>query len=422
MRRLLKYLLLVTLVLAFLGLGTDNIRLNPAQQVALPHTFSLLRWEAANLLSKWVHKVATYFPWRSAPELEGAALVLEYFRLGEEILELDEQLGRAASLSHESTGDTPATLQDRLDDLKSARRELRLDVEEVMESVISAALVEEGIASWGELIYPPVDIRLDRPPKVLVTSPRDRIARKFDVLVVPDVTVQESEAMERELLDDWDLAGLVTSIGGMATYPASVNNNQSLKGVLNTASHEWVHHYLVGRLTPLGLNSFSSPRMLTLNETLADLVGAEISSRALEILTGEPGVAAVEEEEEGTGQRRETAGNDQFDFDLEMRKTRLRVDQLLAGGAIEEAEAYMEEQRRLFVANGQFIRKINQAYFAFFGTYGENPQSVSPVAGQLREFRALVPDLGSFLSRVSGFSSHKQFLGALDRLRGQPTP
>ena len=54
------------------------------------------------------------------------------------------------------------------------------------------------------------------------------------------------------------------------------------------------------------------------------------------------------------------------------------LEGLLAQGKIEEAEAYMEERRRFLAANGHFIRKINQAFFAFHGSYATSPASISP--------------------------------------------
>ena len=112
---------------------------------------------------------------------------------------------------------------------------------------------------------------------------------------------------------------------------------------------------------------------------------------------------------------------DSFDFAREMRETRLRVDDLLADGAIEEAEAYMEERRRLFVENGFFIRKLNQAYFAITGTYAEQPQSSSPIGDQMREVRSLVPDIKTFISTVSAVSTPQEFVDALEQLRaGDP--
>jgi hypothetical protein len=50
-----------------------------------------------------------------------------------------------------------------------------------------------------------------------------------------------------------------------------------------------------------------------------------------------------------------------------MAATRIEVDRLLAGGKIQEAEQYMEARRQIFVAHGYQIRKLNQAYFAFYG-------------------------------------------------------
>ena len=57
--------------------------------------------------------------------------------------------------------------------------------------------------------------------------------------------------------------------------------------------------------------------------------------------------------------------------------TRRGVDDLLAQGKVDEAEAYMEERREFFYAHGYLIRKINQAFFAFYGGY----QSGSGMAG-----------------------------------------
>ena len=99
-----------------------------------------------------------------------------------------------------------------------------------------------------------------------------------------------------------------------------------------------------------------------------------------------------------------------------MRETRLRVDELLAGGKVDEAESYMEERRLFFVENGYPIRRLNQAYFAFHGTYAENAASSSPIAGQLHRFRELSPDLQTFVLRMADISSYPQFLERLEDL------
>ena len=83
--RVIKYGSLVLLTVAFLGMSHDAFSLNPAQQVALPYQYSLVRWEAGNLLSKWVHRLTTALPWNSQSEADRRSDVREYFRLGKEI-------------------------------------------------------------------------------------------------------------------------------------------------------------------------------------------------------------------------------------------------------------------------------------------------------------------------------------------------
>ena len=140
--------------------------------------------------------------------------------------------------------------------------------------------------------------------------------------------------------------------------------------------------------------------MQTLNETVADIAGREIGDRAFLRLGG-----VIDEPESAGSQNPDeplASDEERFEFDAEMRETRLRVDELLAQAKVEEAEAYMEERRRLFLENGFHIRKLNQAYFAFHGTYAESPSSVSPIDDQLQEFRELVPELG-FLRKDYGW-------------------
>ena len=262
-------------------------------------------------------------------------------------------------------------------------------------------------------MLPPVDTRLTETPKVLVTSPRHKIERAYDVLLETGVSLEESRRMEEALMEESDLSALVVSIGGLATYPASVAGARSLDWTLRVAAHEWVHNYLSVRFTPLGVNIHSSPEMLSLNEMTADLVGDEIGNRAYEII----GVSREAAADRGESRELLPEHEPGFDFVAEMRETRKHVDELLEQGAVEEAEGYMEERRKVFVENGHNIRKLNQAYFAFHGTYPSSPTSVSPIDGQVREFRSSMPDVGAFLIAMSGFASYAEFLDALEVVR-----
>ena len=414
MRRLLKWMALVLLTLTVLVVSRDALRFNVAEEAAAPYRFDLVKWQAANFFSKWVHRLASALPWNSESLEERQHKVMEYFQRGQESSRLKGELEEASARTGDDASLRVKDLEERLDEIRSRRNRLRNDIEETLEATISSVISEEGLGAFGEFIFPPVDIRLTEPPKLLVTSPRDRIQRTHDVLLKSEIRVEQREEVEQKLLERSDLSALVVDIGGLATFPASLPNDQPLRWTLQTSAHEWLHHYFFFR--PLGQNLSKSGDMQTLNETMANIAGREIGDRAFEMLGGrvEPEPLPRRESEETPKK------DDAFDFDAEMRETRLRVDELLAEGSVEEAEAYMEERRKLFLENGFNIRKFNQAYFAFHGTYAESPTSVSPIGDQLHRFRDLMPDLGAFIRTMSGVSSYQGFLDKLERREAQP--
>jgi hypothetical protein len=75
----------------------------------------------------------------------------------------------------------------------------------------------------------------------------------------------------------------------------------------------------------------------------------------------------------------------------------------------------MEKRRQLFVANGFLIRKINQAFFAFHGTYATSAASVSPIGDQVRQLRERSTSLEDFLRTVAQFGSYQELLDYLDK-------
>ena len=110
--------------------------------------------------------------------------------------------------------------------------------------------------------------------------------------------------------------------------------------------------------------------MTSLNETLANLAGKEIGRTVYNQLTGED-IETLEPPYIPDHDDDDTEG--EFDFREFMHDTRHRADELLEEGKIEEAETYMEDQRRFLVENGHNIRKLNQAFFAFHGLYADGP-------------------------------------------------
>jgi len=138
-----------------------------------------------------------------------------------------------------------------------------------------------------------------------------------------------------------------------------------------------------------------------MNETLAGMVSQEISSEVY--------ARYYQGQEEVKVDRNAL----EFDFDAEMRETRKTVDSYLSQGKIEEAEYYMEERRKEFVAHGYHIRKLNQAYFAFHGIYAQDPASVSPIYKDLKQLRAKSPSLKHFLDRVATMRNYAELIEAL---------
>ena len=403
-------LALLPVVLVF-GVASDTFTLNPVQRVALPYGYSITGWEVRNLGDKWLHKLSLLLPGREKSDTEKREDLYRYFDLRREFLTASDALNRAMSDPNAGGVESLQAQVERIGDERSA---LRDGVEETIESALSTTIREAGLSGWERFVFPPVDIRLAGPPIVLLTSPRDRIERQHEVLMEPDISLVVRERLEDSLMEEHDVAAISFQVGGLAAYPASVLDIIPLDDTFRASAHEWMHHYMAFR--PLGQRMFTSAEMVTLNETLADIVGREIGDRAREMLLEGAErhfvpAAPLPAPESGRHDR-----DEHFGFNEEMRETRLRVDELLAGGKVDEAEAYMEERRLLFVENGYPIRRLNQAYFAFHGTYAENAASSSPIAGQLHRFRELSPDLQTFVLRMADVSSYPQFLERLEDL------
>jgi hypothetical protein len=89
---------------------------------------------------------------------------------------------------------------------------------------------------------------------------------------------------------------------------------------------------------------------------------------------------------------------------------------MLAEGQIDQAEQYMEARRVFFWDNGYHIRKLNQAYFAFYGAYADQPGGAAgedPVGAAVRALRGESPDLAAFLNRISWMWTFEQLQQAV---------
>ncbi len=367
------------------------------------YQFELVQWEVEHFPDKWWHRMTTFFTRRGLNSEERAEAIQEYFALGQEVRQLERELGRVVALPEEERERTPEEVDRAIEETRKRQRRLQTDVEEALESVITSVAAEMGIiTTYGPLRWPPVDFTFEPSPRVLVTSPRDEIRRLDDVLLRSGLGILSQEELEEAVEESSEnISALVVGVGGIATYPATVSPTASLLSAVITASHEWLHHHLFFR--PLGRAFWEGGAMTSINETVANLAGREIGDRVFTRITGQ--VIERPPYEPPTLEPREEPDPGVFDFRREMRETRLRLEELLAEGLVEGAEAYLEERRFFFVENGRNIRKLNQAFFAFHGTYADNPASISPIEPQLQAIRAHSADLDEFMAIVSGITS-----------------
>lgn len=78
----------------------------------------------------------------------------------------------------------------------------------------------------------------------------------------------------------------------------------------------------------------------------------------------------------------------------------------------------MEERRQVFLKNGYLLRKINQAYFAFYGAYADVPGGAAgedPVGPAVRALREQSKSLAEFVNRISWMSSFQQLQEAVNQ-------
>lgn len=306
-------------------------------------------------------------------------------------------------------------LRIRLDELYAEQRRLAPFAESVLEEQVSAVLADVGLTAAGQPLPRPL-YHVSPLPMALIVSPRDAIYQEKNISLLADLPVDEQVALEGLIFEEQNRSALVVAIGGIGIYPTMGMRSTNLNWIVNIVAHEWSHNYL--SLHPLGMNYGTTPELRTINETVASIVGEEIGRMVIaryypeRIVANRPPVDLVSSVE-GMLRSDETP----FDFNAEMRETRLHVDDLLAAGKVVEAEAYMEMRRQVFWENGYAIRKLNQAYFAFYGAYADVPGGAAgedPVGPAVRALREQSDSLKEFIERIRWVDSFDDLLAIVE--------
>ena len=343
------------------------------------------------------------------PEEGDQQIVLDYVEVVAAVRRIDFEL----SIIFAEAAEPESASRELQDELKLKRAELeRLQpvAEAVLQTQVAQALNDEGFGLFGRT-WPPVQGRMTPLPLMLIISPRDNIQQEFAFALIHGMPAPEQDALEKQIFEQYDRAALVVPIGGLGIFPAMIVESGNLNFLANTFAHEWVHHYL--SLNPLGIRYAQSPQLRTMNETTASIVGEEIGrtviGRHYPVLLPPP-PAPVQKEEGDDSAEIPVPDPNVFDFGLEMNETRERVDELLSNNQIEEAEAYMEDRRQFFVENGRSIRKLNQAYFAFYGGYATSPgaQGQDPVGPAVVALREASPTLLDFVNDIKMLTSFEE--------------
>ncbi|MDE2785383.1 MAG: hypothetical protein OXL37_01830 [Chloroflexota bacterium] len=389
----------------------------PIADATAPYRFSVPGWELDHLPDKWMRRLLAT-PTALARDYgleQRVADVHEFFAVSHSVRSIDRQLLKlqATTPATPEAANDIAALEQRRGGLAARREDLRPAVEETLESAIAATLESLGFRAWTGP-FPPVDTVLSASPTVLVTSPRDRIERQDTVTLRTGLTNAERDRIESLVEDQTDLSALVLDTGGIALYPSIAVPYAGLDFAMEVAAHEWVHHWLWFR--PLGRRYFQGGDVTTMNETVANIAGREIGELARKRLDRDvPNSPGAHLHEPPAASNNSSGGLPPFDFQKEMRATRIRVDELLAAGKVDQAESYMEERRKAFVAHGYRLRRLNQAYFAFHGTYADTGAAgVSVVGQQMAELRRRSPSLAEFLRTAAEFTAPDDLAEYLD--------
>jgi hypothetical protein len=359
-------------------------------------------------LLRWLPSLVLLLPWLFGPaapstgeRVRDVAAPVSFHLLDWETVHLGQRLGRL----WDGLWTSSAASSSDVDTLRAyfrpgaPRAELRSAAEAAMERAVAQAYRDGGVGRSdplpGDGLFPPVLVALTPPPDVLVVSPRTEL-RVIESAVLQPIDVARQEQLEAST-DSSGVSSLVAPIGGLATYPSMVLEEDAPDRVLSSVAHEWLHQYLI--FYPLGADYWKSQETREINETTADMVGQEVGgalARSFGLAPNRGGAPA--------------AGRPGFDFRAFMRETRLRTEQLLAAGDVDGAEAYMRQRRDELQQHGYTIRKLNQAYFALYGSYGEGfaASPANPIPGLLHKLRDQSPSLGDFVVRVREITSVDQ--------------
>jgi hypothetical protein len=414
--------ILLLLIAAVTGYSNPSLT-NPIEKIRAYTRgleFDYLEWMSNAAIVK-MRAASIHAPHTLDPAAQ-KQIVNEYLRVTQSILDNEYLLALLyADPAIQDKVTASESLRGELAELYTRQTELAPLAEAVLQEQVTDVLAEIGFTVGGQPV-PSVWYHSTPLPMALIVSPRDRIEQTANISVRTDLTVDEQAALETDVEQGLNTSSLVVHIGGVGVYPTMVMRSTNLDWMVNTIAHEWIHNYLT--LRPLGIfygnNNF--PELRTMNETTASIAGDEIGALVIEKFYPERKPAspltwklvALPSDIPNPAD----LPRPPFDFRAQMHETRINVDAMLAEGQIEEAETYMEQRRQVFLQNGYLLRRINQAYFAFYGAYADTPGGAAgqdPIGPAVRALRARSNSLADFVNRISWMWKFEQLQKAVSQ-------
>lgn len=355
---------------------------------------------------------------------EKALFVIDYFEKMNHEKSLTKKLKKEKILNNKES--------EEIKSLAKYRKQHSREVENILSNQIESVLLKEGLVnpanSWQKtfIFLPaismdssrlpdwftkpvgnttPVNFRIEDKRNILIIAYREQLEGFKSILLISDLDLETREKMENTI-DEMGFSSITLGVGGIGTYPTTVISG-SLKGTIGTIVHEWVHNYI--NFQKLGkIKQTTEQRVI--EETLAGIIGNEIRNKVWEKY-----YAPYKDEPQYKNPSKDT----RIDFDEAIHEIRQEVEKLLVSGKIEQAENYMRERRDWLESEGHYVRKLNQAYFAFRSSYATNPafqDANGGIGAKLLQLREKTSSLKEFLNIVSDIKNLEDLEKALEKL------
>ena len=414
-KRLRILVLLVAVALLVIGSSVESVNpLDGLRRYTRGVEFDFVEWEINAIFNK---AVSSSLKLERFLDDEQQGEVIQTWMAGtEKLINLEQDLLNAQNDTSSEREKLVQAAKADLDKNRSDQNRLAKLAEAVLQNQTEVTLLKAGFGIGGQIL-PPVLFQMSELPLNLIISPRTEIKNRLSISLDAGLDAVGKDEIETGIYQDYDLSALIEPVGGIGAYPTMVMRTTNLNWLTETVAHEWIHNYLT--FFPLGIRYYINDQMRTINETTASLAGKEIGlelimayypDRTPRYYLRMPAYTTV------LGDGAESL--DPFDFRAEMHETRVKVDALLAGGKVDEAENYMKTRRSFFWENGYRLRKINQAYFAFYGSYNDTPgggaSGEDPVGPAVQSLRTRYSSLNKFLQAIRFISSYDQLAGLLD--------